>query len=127
MVIYGVTILSFCFFVGTLIGDILGKVLGVNSNVGGVGLAMLFLVLIVEHFMKQDKFSKLAQDGIKFWSGMYIPIVVAMAAQQNVVAAVTGGPMAILAGTVAVVASFFAVPLISKIGGNPDTNKAQKL
>lgn len=47
---------------------------------------------------------------------MYIPIVVAMAAQQNVVAALKGGPIAVLAGALAVVASFALVPVISRIG-----------
>lgn len=51
---------------------------------------------------------------------MYIPIVVAMAAQQNVVAAVSGGPVAVLAGTLAVVVSFALVPLISRIGPKGD-------
>ena len=38
------------------------------------------------------------REGVVFWSAMYIPIVVAMAAQQNVVAAVAGGRLALLAG-----------------------------
>jgi malonate transporter MadL subunit len=47
---------------------------------------------------------------------MYIPIVVAMAAQQNVVGAIKGGPLAFLAGTLGVVLSFAMVPLIARIG-----------
>ena len=46
---------------------------------------------------------------------MYIPIVVAMAAQQNVLAALKGGPLAILAGTVAVLVAFMFVPILGKI------------
>ena len=38
------------------------------------------------------------EQGVLFWSAMYIPIVVAMAATQNVVAALAGGPMAAIAG-----------------------------
>ena len=45
---------------------------------------------------------------------MYIPIVVAMAAKQNVVAAVSSGWVAILAGTLAVLASFALVPVLAK-------------
>ena len=45
MIIYGVALLAGCFMVGNLIGDMLGVVLGVKANIGGVGLAMLFLIL----------------------------------------------------------------------------------
>ena len=47
---------------------------------------------------------------------MYIPIVVAMAARQNVVAAFEGGILAIVAGVAAVIVSYALVPLLSKIG-----------
>ena len=53
-----------------------------------------------------------------FWSAMYIPVVVAMAAKQNVIAAISGGPVAILAGFCAVVLSFIMIPLISKLNRN---------
>ena len=39
MVIYGLALLSGCFFGGMLLGDILGMITGVGSNVGGVGFA----------------------------------------------------------------------------------------
>ena len=47
---------------------------------------------------------------------MYIPIVVAMAAIQNVYAAVGAGPVALAAGVTATVVSLAMVPLLSKIG-----------
>jgi malonate transporter MadL subunit len=46
---------------------------------------------------------------------MYIPIIVAMAAQQNVAAAVSGGAMAMLAGVAAVVAGFALVPVLARM------------
>ncbi|MFZ7103882.1 MAG: malonate transporter subunit MadL [Peptococcaceae bacterium] len=116
MAIYGLTLLSFCMFVGILLGDILGKIVGVQANVGGVGIAMLLLIVISDSLLEKGKLSPKAQDGINFWSAMYIPVVVAMSARQDVVAAVKGGPMAILAGVVAVVVAFAFVPMISKIG-----------
>lgn len=120
MIIYGVALLSACLITGLYLGDLLGSLLNVNANVGGVGIAMLMLVVICS----RKSFAKFVDGesgaGIKFWSAMYIPIVVAMAARQNVAAAIDGGPMAILAGTLAVVASFALVPVISKIGrANP--------
>ena len=39
MVIYGVGLLSFCMLVGMFVGDLLGEVMGVQANVGGVGIA----------------------------------------------------------------------------------------
>jgi malonate transporter MadL subunit len=43
MIIYGVALLSGCLLVGMLTGEVLGVVLGVSANVGGVGIAILLL------------------------------------------------------------------------------------
>jgi malonate transporter MadL subunit len=48
---------------------------------------------------------------------MYIPIVVAMAASQNVFAALTSGWLAIVAGTAAVAVSFACIPLLDRRRG----------
>src|SRR5690625_3243054 len=119
MVIFGVALLSGCMLLGLLIGEIFGGFLGVESNIGGVGIAMLFLVFIVDYLLKQDKLSISAQNGLQFWSAMYIPIVVAMAANQNVAGAIDGGPLALLAGLAATVAGWALVPWLSKIKNNP--------
>ena len=120
MAIYGVAILSFCMFIGMFLGDGLGKIVGVKANVGGVGFAMLLLVLLIDYLLRKEKLSAEAQKGIQFWSAMYIPIVVAMSAKQNVVAAVSGGPAAITAGVIAVVVGFLLVPSISKLAKKSD-------
>ena len=44
MTIYGVALLAICTLVGVFIGDLLGSLLGVKSNVGGVGIAMMLLI-----------------------------------------------------------------------------------
>ena len=116
MTIYGVALLSGCLLLGSLGGEILGAILGVQANVGGVGIAMLLLVLACSSrrfkvFVEGD-----SGKGIKFWSAMYIPIIVAMAARQNVVAAVNGGMVALVAGVMAVIACFSLVPVLSKLG-----------
>ena len=116
MIIFGVAILSICFLSGVFFGDLLGHILGIDANVGGVGFAMLILILLVEYFKKKDKLNKQTQEGLAFWSGMYIPIVIAMSAQQNVVAALDGGFLAIVAGVAVVVISWAVVPLLSKGG-----------
>jgi len=116
MIIYGVAFLALCTLVGLFIGELLGKLLGVPANVGGVGIAMLLLIFIGSYLGKRGLIKPKSEQGVEFWSAIYIPIVVAMAAQQNVLGALSGGPMAILAGVVAVAASFAMVPLLDRIG-----------
>ena len=115
MIIYGVAILSGCMFVGLFVGELLGKAIGVSGNVGGIGFAMLLLVVVIEFLLKKDKISQKAQDGIYFWRYMYIPLVVAMACRQNVVAAISGGPVAVISGIVVVIVLFLLVPLVTKL------------
>ncbi len=115
MVIYGVAILSFCMYVGLFIGEMLGSAIGVQGNVGGIGFAMLLLVVITNYLFDKDMISQKAQDGIYYWRYMYIPLVVAMACRQNVVGALSGGPAAVTAGVVVVVLLFLCVPLVTKL------------
>ena len=116
MVIYGVALLSFCMLAGVLAGDLLGELIGVQANVGGVGIAMLLLIVLSNLSHRKFTLGAPTESGIGFWSAMYIPIVVAMAAKQNVIAAISSGWMAIIAGIAAVVVSFAMIPLLSRIG-----------
>lgn len=116
MIIFGVALLSICMLIGVIVGDALGGLMGVEANVGGVGVSMLLLVLAVDYLKKKNKLQVKSEEGIAFWGGIYIPIVVAMSAQQNVVAALDGGGMALLAGVVVVVVGFLSIPFISRIG-----------
>lgn len=123
MLVYGVALLSVCLVFGMVIGQLLGVLLNVDANVGGVGIAMLFLVLASNSKQFKSLTEGAAGNGIQFWSAMYIPIVVAMAARQNVAAAVDGGVLALVAGVAATVVSFALVPVLSKIGkGDPNEN-----
>lgn len=116
MVIYGVALLSFCMLVGVLAGEIIGELIGAEANVGGVGIAMLLLIVLTNLSKADFHLSEPTERGINFWSAMYIPIVVAMAARQDVVAAVSSGWMAIIAGFAAVAVSFACIPLLNRIG-----------
>jgi malonate transporter MadL subunit len=119
LVIYGVSILAGCMLGGLFLGDLLGQLMGVQANVGGVGIAMLLMIFLSDRLRSAGKLKPLTEQGILFWSAIYIPVVVAMAAKQNVLAALKGGPAAILAGTVAVLVSFALVPVLSRIGAPP--------
>ena len=116
MVLYGVAALALCMLSGTIVGELLGVTLGVDANVGGVGFAMIMLIFATDWLRRKGKFPKASEQGILFWSAMYIPIVVAMASIQNVAAAITGGPMALLAGLGALAAGAALVPLLARIG-----------
>lgn len=116
MIIYGVALLSACLVAGLYLGELLGRVIGVQANVGGVGIAMLLLILLSNLTDHRLRLGPMTESGIHFWSAMYIPIVVAMAARQNVVAAISSGWMAILAGIAAVAASFALIPILARIG-----------
>ena len=115
MFVYGVALLSACLLIGLIAGDALGALIGVKANVGGVGISMLLLIVLAERFKNELNLESASGRGIGFWSAMYIPVVVAMAAQQNVLAAVSSGAVAILAGSGAVILSFALIPLINKM------------
>ena len=108
MVIYGVALLAFCMLLGVFIGDLLGALIGVQANVGGVGIAMLFLIVLSNLSSQKLKLNPITETGIGFWS--------AMAARQNVVAAVSSGWLAIIAGVAAVAASFAMIPVLARFG-----------
>lgn len=115
MVIYGVALLAFCMLAGIFVGDILGQLIGVQANVGGVGIAMLLLIILSNLTHHKFSIGSATENGVHFWSAMYIPVVVAMAAKQNVLAAVSSGWMAIIAGVAAVAVSFAMIPLLDRI------------
>ncbi|MBC8350788.1 MAG: malonate transporter subunit MadL [Planctomycetes bacterium] len=116
MTIYGTALLSICLLFGLSVGRILGAVIGVDANVGGVGIAMLLLILVCDRLQQSGRMQPPTTQGIAYWSSIYIPVVVAMAASQNVVAAIKGGPVAIVAGVMVVIVSFAMVPIISRLG-----------
>lgn len=126
MVIYGVLLLSLCYFAGLFVGEAMGRLVGLNANVGGVGFAMLFLLLLcsysetVKKSIRNERFS----DGLRFWQNMYIPVVIAMSASQDVVKAVRSGWLAILCGITLTVLSLCLIPFVSRISSSK--NKAEE-
>jgi malonate transporter MadL subunit len=127
MVIHGVALLAACVIAGLAVGEVLGWLMDVPANVGGVGVAMLLLILLTDRLRARGALSPVTQQGIAFWSAVYIPIVVAMAASQDVAGAIDGGLVALLAGGLAVVACFGMVPLLgwwsAASGGDTRTSK----
>lgn len=116
MKIYGVAILAGCYLAGQFLGSLLGDWLNIGGNVGGVGFAMVFLIVANEKLKKKGLLDTKSEEGILFWSALYVPIVVAMSATLNVKAAISGGWVAIIAGVLVTVSCFILVPVLSKIG-----------
>lgn len=117
MTIHGTALLSICLLAGVCSGTLLGWSLGVDADIGGVGIAMLILVVGAEGLRKSGRLGPETQSGISYWSAMYIPIVVAMAASQHVMGALSGGLVAVVAGIGGVAACFAMVGLLSRQGG----------
>jgi malonate transporter MadL subunit len=97
MVILGTALLAGCYLLGIVLGDVLGSLIGVKANVGGVGIAMMLLMTAQYYLRKRGVMRPETERGVTFWAVLYIPVVVAMAATQNVVVAAKGGPIALLA------------------------------
>jgi malonate transporter MadL subunit len=116
MIIYGTALLAFCHLMGLFLGDLLGSLIGVKSNVGGVGIAMLLLISLRMYLPRIGALPKDTEAGVGFWGAMYIPVVVAMAAQQNVVDALKGGPVALLSAIGAAALCACVIALISRTG-----------
>lgn len=114
MIIYGVALLAICTLAGVITGDMLGVLLGVKSNVGGVGIAMILLICARLYMARRGGLSKDCEMGVGFWGALYIPVVVAMAAQQNVVTALHGGPVAVIAAIGSVLICGSTIALISR-------------
>ena len=92
----------------------MGLLTGLNSDIGGVGFAMILLLVVTN----SKKINKLLPQGytkgIEFWKEMFIPVIIALSASQNVVSALDGGVLALVAGVGVVVAMLLLIPLFNK-------------
>lgn len=114
MPIYGTALLSLCLLTGLTVGRMIGSALGVDADIGGVGIAMILLIIGCDTLQRRGLMKTPTESGISFWGHMYVPIVVAMAASQNVQGALSGGVMAALAGLSGVGICFILVAVLAK-------------
>ncbi len=114
MNIYGLAVLALSFLLGQWMGEFLGSIMGIDANVGGVGFAMMILMFSKEWLIKNSLMSFEMEAGIDFWNKLYIPVVIAMAASLNVKSAISSGTLAIAAGVLPVLFSFWIFPRILK-------------
>jgi malonate transporter MadL subunit len=126
MTIYGTALLAGCQLLGIVLGELLGYALGVPANVGGVGIAMLLLIFARLQLHKRGRLNATSESGVLYWSALYIPVVVAMAMQQNVVAALRGGPVALIAAALSVVLCGLLVSLINRMEPAAETREEDR-
>jgi malonate transporter MadL subunit len=124
MKIYGVAVLSACFLVGQLVGELTGYAVGIKGNIGGVGIGMILLIFCGDWMKKKNFIKEDTNRGVLFWSAMYIPVVIAMSATQNVKAALSGGWVAVAVGVIGTLICLLLVPVISSFSSHtkPDGN-----
>lgn len=114
MPLYGTALLAVCHLLGILLGELLGNAIGVRANVGGVGIAMLLLIAARLYGHHRGWLEAKTEEGVNYWAALYIPVVIAMAMQQNVLKALSGGPMALSAAAITVAAGIACVALINR-------------
>jgi malonate transporter MadL subunit len=120
-ILSGVALLAICTLLGAFLGDLLGAALHVQANVGGVGIAMMLLIAARIWLTRRGLLSAPIKLDVGFWAAFYIPVVVAMAATQNVVAALKGGPIVAIAAVLTVSVCFGYVALLGHLGGRGET------
>lgn len=121
--IYGVALLAACMFIGSFIGNLLGIATGLGSDIGGVGFAMLLLLLITSSKKVSEKLPKGYEKGLNFWKEMFIPVIIAMTASQNVFGAISGGILALVAGIASVLVAFIMLPVLNKFARTSNTKE----
>lgn len=126
MTIYGTALLAVCHLLGIIIGDLLGRALGMTTNVGGVGIAMLLLIISRICLHRSGRLCATSESGVHYWGAIYIPVVVAMAMQQNVVAALKGGPVALIAAVGSVLLCGLFVCFINRMEPTAESQKDDK-
>ncbi len=69
MIIYGTALLAVSYLLGVFLGGLLGKLLGVDANIGGVAIAMILLIVGKEMLAKRGYLPKATQFGVLYWAG----------------------------------------------------------
>jgi malonate transporter MadL subunit len=120
--IYGVAALSACMLLGSLVGNVLGDVIGAGREIGSVGFAILFLILLTNSRLPMVEKPAFVQ-GIGFWKAMFIPVVIAMTATQDVFHMLSSSIVAIVAGAAAVGASFLMLYVLHRLSGGKEADE----
>lgn len=121
--IYGVALLSVCTFLGKFLGNVIGLLTNINKDIGGVGFAIILLLLATNSKAISRIMPPNYSNGLSFWKEMYIPVVIAMSASQNVLGALSGGVLVIVAGVGVVFVSALIFMLFNRF--SPKENEEE--
>lgn len=124
--IYGVALLSGCMLIGSFIGNLIGLWTGLGSDVGGVGFAMILLLIATNSKTINKILPPNYTKGINFWKEMFIPVIIAMSASQNVVSALDGGVLALTLGVGIVVLMLLLIPVFNMFSPKESQDETQK-
>ncbi len=124
--IYGVALLAGCMFIGSFVGNLLGLWTGLNSDIGGVGFAMILLLLLTNSKKVNKLLPEGYEKGINFWKEMFIPVIIAMSASQNVVSALDGGVLALVLGVGIVVIMLLLIPVFNMFSPKEDKGEVKE-
>ncbi len=124
--IYGVALLAGCMFAGSFIGNLLGIWTGLGSDIGGVGFAMILLLILTNSKTVNKILPEAYTKGIIFWKEMFIPVIIAMSASQNVVSALDGGVLALTLGVGVVIFMLLLIPVFNMFSPKNNEDEAQK-
>ena len=113
--IYGVAILAACMLLGTFLGTVFGDLIGAGTEIGGVGFSMLLLIFVTNSQKLSFTQKPAFVQGMTFWKSMFIPVVIAMTATQNVFHMLSSSMVAIIAGAAAVGFSYFMLFVLHKL------------
>jgi malonate transporter MadL subunit len=120
MIIYGVALLGVCLLVGVFLGELLGQIIGVKANVGGVGISMLLLIFLSHWRPIKEKLADGAASGVLFWNAMYIPYCCCDGSQTECSWRTVGWLACYFQqASQPVVLSFALVPILSKASDDP--------
>ena len=124
--IYGVALLSGCILISSFIGNLIGLWTGLGSDVGGVGFAMILLLIATNSKTINKILPSNYTKGINFWKEMFIPVIIAMSASQNVVSALDGGLLALTLGVGIVVLMLLLIPVFNMFSPKESQDETQK-
>ena len=113
MVIYGIA-LRYLHFDRINCREVAWRTFGIDANVGGIGIAMFLLMILSNYQNFKLSIGDISESGITLESNLYTNSG-CYAAKQNVVGALDGGFMALVAGIVVVSISFLFIPLLSNL------------
>lgn len=118
MPIYGTALLSLCLLTGLTVGRLIGAALGVDADIGGVGIAMILLIVGCDALQRRGPM-KAPTERHRFGARCICPSW-SRWQRARMCSEHFRAVMAIVAGLAAVAASFVLVAVLAKSGSKEE-------